>query len=137
MFKYFTAKEKPNLIARECLNKQSYQLYKKHVVKFKTWTKQLFIAVELEAERLVKRYGIKDSKPNDKFIKTVQKAATARNMTVAEYRDKILFPHGKKRIIARIKQFLKLHPEFEGKAKPPIKNNSSTMAMKKFVSKKH
>lgn len=111
VFSYFSAKEKPNLIARECLNKQSYQLYKKHAVKLKTWTKQLFISVEMEAERLVKQYGIKDSSPNEKIIKAVQKAATAKGMTVAEYRDKILFPHGKERIIARFKQFLKLHPK--------------------------
>ena len=58
-------------------------------------------------------------------------------MTVAEYRDKILFPHGKERIIARFEQFLKLHPEFEWKPTPPTKNNTSTMTMKKFVSKKY
>lgn len=39
------------------------------------------------------------------FIKTVQKAAAAKGMTVAEYRDKILFPHGKERIIKRFKQY--------------------------------
>lgn len=70
--------------------------------------KQLFIAVEMEVERLVKRYGIRDSKPDEKFIKTVQKAAAAKNMTVADYRDKVLFPHGKEKIIARFKQFLKI-----------------------------
>ncbi len=110
VFKYFTAKEKPNLIARECLNKQSYQLYKKHAVKLKTWTKQLFIAVEMETERLVKQYGIKDSKPNEKFIKAVQKSAAARGMTVAEYRDKILFPDGREKIVARFKKFLSKCP---------------------------
>ena len=73
---------------------------------------------------------------HEKFIKTVQKAATAKGMTVAEYRDKILFPHGKERITARFKQYLKLHPEAEGKPTPPIKNNSSAMAMRKSVSKK-
>lgn len=61
----------------------------------------------MEVERLVKRYGIRDSKPDEKLIKTVQKAAAAKNMTVAEYRDKVLFPHGKEKIIARFKQFLK------------------------------
>lgn len=135
-FKYFSAKERPNMIARECLSKQSFQLYKKHAVMLKTWTKQLFIAVEMEVERLVKQYGIKDSKPNESFIRAVQKAATARGMAVAEYRDKILFPYGKERIITRFKQFLKLHPEFEGNPTPPTKNNSSTLAMKKFLSKK-
>lgn len=135
VFKYFTAKEKPNLIARECLSKQSYQLYKKHAVKLKTWTKQLFIAVEIEAERLIRQYGIKDSKPNEHFIKTVQKAATAKGMTVAEYRDKVLFPHWKERIIARFKQYIKLNPEAEGKPALPTKNNSSTLAMKKFYLK--
>lgn len=136
VFKYFTVKEKSILIARECLNKQSYQLYKKHAVKLKTWTKQLFIAVEMEIERLVKQYGIKDSSPNEKFIKTVQKAAAAKGMTVAEYRDKILFPHGKERIITRFKQFLKQHPEFAGKPKPPTNNNTSRLAMKRFISKR-
>ncbi len=61
--------------------------------------KQLFIAVELEAVRLVKQYGIKDGKPDEKFIKAIEKAATAKKMTVAEYRELILFPHGKERII--------------------------------------
>lgn len=59
-----------------------------------------------------------NDKPDEKFIKSVQKAATARKMTVAEYRDKILFPHGKERIATRFKQFLKQHPEAEGKSKP-------------------
>ena len=84
----------------------------------------------MEAESLVKQYGIKDSSPNERFIKAVQKAATAKGMSVAEYRDKILFSHGRERIIARFKQFLKQHPEADGKPKPPIKNNTSTMAMK-------
>ena len=125
----------PNLNVREWLSKQSYQLYKKHAAKIKTWAKQLFIAVEMEAESLVKQYGIKYSRPNERFIKAVQKAATAKGMTVAEYRDKILFPHGKERIITRFKQFLKQHPEAKGKPKPPIKNNTSAMAMKRFVSR--
>lgn len=105
---YFSAKERPILHAREVLNKYSFQLYKKHVVKLKMWAKQLFIAVETEAERLVKRYGLKDSKPDEKFIKTVQKSAAARGLTVAEYRDKILFPHGKEKIIKRFEQYYKL-----------------------------
>ena len=72
------------------------------------WSKQLFVAVELELQRLLKRYGIKDSKPNEKFITTVQKLAMARRLTVAEYRDKILFPHGREKIIKRFEQYYKL-----------------------------
>ena len=64
--------------------------------------------LELELDRLVKRYGIKDSRPNEKFIKIVQKAAASKGMTVAQYRDKILFPHGKQKIIARFEQYFKL-----------------------------
>lgn len=105
LYLYATAKERQNFYAREVLNKQSYQLYKKYAVKLKPWSKQLFIAVESEVVRLVKQYGIKDSKPDEKFIKAVQKAAAAKGMTVAEYRDKILFPHGKERIIKRFKQY--------------------------------
>ena len=59
----------------------------------------------MEVERLVKRYGIKDSKSDEKFIKTVQKAAAAKGMSVTEYRDKVLFPHGIERIAKRFKQF--------------------------------
>ncbi len=106
LYEYFAAKEKPLVHAREVLSKPSYQLYKKYAVKLKTWSKQLYIAVELEMQNLIKRYGIKDSKPDEKFIKAVQKAAAAKGMTVAEYRDKILFPHGKERIIKRFKQYL-------------------------------
>ena len=101
------------------LNKQIQQLYKKYAIKLKLWAKQLFIAVEIAVERLVKRYGIRDSKPDEKFIKTVQKVASAKGMTVAEYRDKALFPHGRERIITRFKQFLAKHPEAEGKPKLP------------------
>lgn len=108
LYEYFAAKEKPFVHAREVLSKTSYQLYKKHAVKLKTWSKQLYIAVELEMQNLIKRYGIKDSKPDEKFIKTVQKSAAARGMTVAEYRDKILFPHGKEKIIKRFEQYYKL-----------------------------
>lgn len=73
--------------------------------------------VESKAEILVKQYGIKDSKPNEHFIKAVQKAAAAKEMTVAKYRDKILFPHGKERIIKRFQKFIAQHPNAEGKLK--------------------
>lgn len=92
---------------REVLGKYSYQLYKKYMASKHLWSKQLFIAVELELQCLLKRYGIKDSKPNEKFIKAVQKSAAARGLTVAEYRDKILFPHGKEKIIKRFEQYYK------------------------------
>ena len=115
VYKYFSTKERVDLRARECLSKQSFQLYKKYAVKLKPWTKQLFIALEMEVERLVKKYGIKDSRPDERFIRTVQKAATAKGMTVAEYRDKILFPHGRERVIVRFKQFLAKHHKFKGK----------------------
>lgn len=105
MYGYFTAEEKPNLKPYECLNKYSNQLYKKHITKRKAWAKQLFIALELEVDRLIKLYGIKDSKPDEKFIKTVQKSAAAKGMTAAEFRDKVLFPHGKDKIIARFKKY--------------------------------
>lgn len=111
VYEYFSTEEKQELRAREVLNKQSQQFYKKHAIKLKPWAKQLFIAAEMEVERLVKRYGIRDSKPDEKFIKTVQKAAAAKGMTVAEYRDKILFPHGREKIIARFKKFYKLRSE--------------------------
>lgn len=87
----------------------------------------------MEAERLIRRYGIKDSRPNEKFIKAVQKAATAKGMTVAEYRDKILFPHGKERIIERFKKFIKLHPEMQGKFKPQTKDNKNALVLRNFV----
>ncbi|MGN0807434.1 MAG: RHS repeat-associated core domain-containing protein [Candidatus Coproplasma sp.] len=125
IYEYFNGNGQQNVIAREVLSKYSYQLYKKHAVKLQPWAKQLFIEVELEAEELIKRYGIKDSRPNEKFVKAVQKAATAKGMTVAEYRDKILFPHGKERIIERFKKFIKLHPEMQGKFKPQTKANVS------------
>ncbi len=94
--------------AREVLGKYSYQIYKKYIANKHLWSKQLFIAVESELQRLLKSYGIKDSKPNEKFIKMVQKSAAARGLTVAEYRDKILFPHGKEKIIKRFEQYYKL-----------------------------
>lgn len=108
VFEYFSTKEKQELRACEVLSKPSHQLYKKHAIKLKPWAKQLFIALELEVEKLVKRYGIRDSKPDEKFIKTVQKAAAAKGMTVAEYRDKVLFPHGREKIIKRFEQYYKL-----------------------------
>lgn len=108
VYKYFSTEEGTDLRAREVLSKQSQQLYKKYAIKLKSWAKQLFIAAEMEVERLVKRYGIRDSKPDEKFIKTVQKAAAAKGMTVADYRDKVLFPHGKEKIVARFKKFYKL-----------------------------
>lgn len=108
IYEYFALKDKPELKAREVLGKYSYQLYKKHMAFKHLWSKQLFIAVESELQRLLKRYSIKDSKPNEKFIKTVQKSAAARGLTVAEYRDKIFFPHGKEKIIKRFEQYYKL-----------------------------
>ncbi|MCM1295992.1 MAG: hypothetical protein NC311_10665 [Muribaculaceae bacterium] len=90
------------------MSKPSYQVYKKYAVKLKLWAKQLYIAVELEMQKLIKRYGIKDSKPDEKFIKAVQKAATVKGMTVAEYRDKILFSHGREKTIKRFEQYNKL-----------------------------
>ena len=94
--------------AREVLGKYSYQIYKKYIANKHLWSKQLFIEVESELQRLLKSYGIKDSKPNEKFIKMVQKSVAARGLTVAEYRDKILFPHGKEKIIKRFEQYYKL-----------------------------
>ena len=108
VYEYFSTAERTDLRAREVLSKQSQQLYKKYAIKLKPWAKQLFIAAEIEMERLVKQYGIRDSKPDEKFIKTVQKAAAAKGITVADYRDKVLFPHGKEKIVARFKKFYKL-----------------------------
>lgn len=136
LYMYNTEKERPKQIAREVLNKPSYQLYKKHAVKLKTWAKQLFIAVEIEAERMIKQYGIKDSKPNEKFIKAVQKAAAAKGMTVAEYRDKILFSHGREHIIARYQLFIKKFSNIAGTSNPPAKDNSSAITLRNFVNRK-
>lgn len=113
VYEYFALKDKPMFKAREVLGKYSYQLYKKYMASKHLWSKQLFIAVESELQRLLKRYGIKDSKPNEKFIKTVQKSAAARGLTVAEYRDKILFTHGKEKIIKRFEQYYKLKNKAE------------------------
>ncbi|MDE6059483.1 MAG: sigma-70 region 4 domain-containing protein [Clostridia bacterium] len=107
IYEYFASKDKSEFKARDVLGRYSYQLFHKYMIKKNTWAKQLFIAVELELQRLLKQYGIKDSKPNEKFIKTVQKSAAARGMTVAEYRDKILFPHGKERVRKRFEQYYK------------------------------
>lgn len=117
VFEYFSKEERTELRAREVLSKPSHQLFKKHAIKLKPWAKQLLIALELEIERLVKKYGIRDSKPNEQFIKTVQKAAAAKGLTVAEYRDKILFPHGREKILARFKKFYKLQQTVGGMLK--------------------
>ncbi len=108
VYEYFVLKDKPMFKAREVLGKYSYQIYKKYIANKHLWSKQLFIAVESELQRLLKSYGIKDSKPNEKFIKMVQKSAAARGLTVAEYRDKVLFPHGREKIIKRFEQYYKL-----------------------------
>lgn len=81
--------ERPKVNAKEALNKCSFQLYKKYAVKLNVRSKQLFIAVELELDRLLKQYGIRDSRPNERFIKAVEKAARRQEMTVAAYRDSI------------------------------------------------
>ena len=133
---FFMEKDRAPRNAQEVLSKYSYQLYRKHAAKLKPWAKQLFIALESELDRLMKRYGVKDSRPNEKFIKAVQKAAASKGMTVAEYRDKILFPHGKERIIARYKLFIKKHPEAKGIPKPPTKDNRSALMTKNFVNRK-
>ena len=135
IYLYLCAGEKPHLRASDALNKYSFQLYKKYAIKLNTRSKQLFIAIELELDRLVKQYSLRDSRPNEKFIKTVEKVAKRQGMTVAEYRDKILFPHGKERIITRFKLFVKKHPELEGKSKPPVKNNQSA-ATRNFVNRR-
>ena len=54
VYTYFSAKDRTNLIARECLSKQSFQLYKKHAVKLKTCTKKFFIAVNCTQNLKVK-----------------------------------------------------------------------------------
>ena len=117
LYNYFTEKEKPNLKPYEKLSKFSFQLYKKHAIKLKPWAKQLLIALELEIERLVKKYGIQDSKPNEQFIKTTVIVSADKGMTVAEYRDKILFPHGREKILARFKKFYKLQQTVGGMLK--------------------
>ena len=136
IFKWLVLYDGKHLHAKEEMSKYSAQLYKKYAVKMKVWAKRLFIALELELDRLVKQYGIKDSRPNEKFLKAVQKAAASKGMTVAEYRDKILFPHGKERVITRYKKFVKQHPEAKGTPKPPTKDNRSALMTKNFVNRK-
>ena len=136
IFKWLVLYDGQPIHARDEMSKYGAQLYKKYAVKMKSWAKQLFIVLEIELDRLVKRYGIKDSRPNEKFIKTVQKAAAAKGMTVAQYRDKILFPHGKERVIARYKKFVKQHLEAKGMPKPPAKDNRSALLTRNFVSRK-
>ena len=108
IFKWLVLYDGQPIHARDELSKYGAQLYKKYAVKMKVWAKQLFIVLELELDRLVKRYGIKDSRPNEKFLKAVQKAAASKGMTVAQYRDKILFPHGKQKILNRFEQYFKM-----------------------------
>lgn len=120
---------------QEALNKMSYQLYKKHIVGLTDRAKQLFIALEQEVERVVRKFGLKDSKPSESFYKTIEKAAQSRGMTVAEYRDSVLFPHARQRIIDRFKKFLKLHPELKAPLKPPAKRTNT--ATKNFVTRKN
>ena len=49
----------------------------------------------------------------------------ARGMTVTEYRDSVLFPHARERVIGRFKKFLKLHPELKAPFKPPAKRTNT------------
>ena len=133
---YAMDKKRLKVKGRDVLNKYSFQLYKKYAINLNTRAQQLFIALELESDRLVKQYGLRDSRPNEKFIKEIEKAANQEGMTVAEYRDKVLFPDGKERIHARFERFVKLHPEWEGKGKPPLKNNQSAADMRNFVNRK-
>ena len=51
--------------------------------------------------------------------------AAAKGMTADEYREKILFPHGKDWIKARFQKFLSLHPDAEVTPKMPNKSNIS------------
>lgn len=121
VYGYLSSPNRPVQNPKTALNKISYQLYKKHAAKLRVWARQLFIALEIEVNSIVRRFGIRDSKPDGEFIKTVQKAASGRGMTVAEYRDKLLFPHGREKIFARFKKYLKLHPDRAAAYKPPIK----------------
>ena len=59
-----------------------------------------------------------------------QKAATAKGMMVAEYRDKILFPHGIEHVIAKVEQFLKLNPEAKGN---PINQRTSKKTCRRIT----
>lgn len=118
----------------EALNKISYQLYKKHIAGLTDRAKQLFIALEEEVERIVRKFGLKDSRPSESFYKTIEKAAQARGMTVTEYRDSVLFPHARERVIGRFKKFLKLHPELKAPFKPPAKRTNT--ATRNFLNRK-
>lgn len=134
VYEYFSAETKPAQNPKTALNKISYQLYKKHAAKLRIWSRQLFIALEIEVDNIVRRFGIRDNSPNEEFIKTVRKAAKARGMTVAEYRDNLLFPHGREKILARFKKYLKLHPEHAADYKPPVKPTNT--ATRNFVTRK-
>lgn len=134
VYEYFSAETKPVQNPKTALNKISYQLYKKHAAKLRIWSRQLFIALEIEVDNIVRRFGIRDNSPNEEFIKTVRKAAKARGLTVAEYRDNLLFPHGREKILARFKKYLKLHPEHAADYKPPIKPTNT--ATRNFVTRK-
>ena len=134
VYEYFSAEIKPVQNPKMALNKISYQLYKKHAAKLRIWSRQLFIALEIEVDNIVRRFGIRDNSPNEEFIKTVRKAAKARGLTVAEYRDNLLFPHGREKILARFKKYLKLHPEHAADYKPPVK--PANTATRNFVTRK-
>lgn len=134
VYEYFFAKTKPVQNSKTALNKISYQLYKKHAAKLRIWSRQLFIALEIEIDRIVRRFGIRDNSPKEEFIKTVRKAAKARGLTVAEYRDNLLFPHGREKILARFRKYLKLHPEHAADYKPPVK--PANIATRNFVTRK-
>lgn len=120
---------------QEALNKMSYQLYKKHISGLTDRAKQLFIALEQEVERVVRKFGLKDSKPSEGFYKTIEKAAQAKGMTIAEYRDSVLFPHARERAICRFKKFIAIHPELKAPFKPPVKPTNT--ATRNFVTRKN
>lgn len=134
VYEYFSAETKPVQNPKTALKKISYQLYKKHAAKLRIWSRQLFIALEIEIDNIVRRFGIRDNSPNEEFIKTVRKAAKARGLTVAEYRDNLLFPHGREKILTRFKKYLKLHPEHAADYKPPVKPTNT--ATRNFVTRK-
>lgn len=134
VYEYFSVETKPVQNPKTALNKISYQLYKKHAAKLRIWSRQLFIALENEVDGIVRRFGIRDNSPNEEFIKTVRKAAKARGLTVAEYRDNLLFPHGREKILTRFRKYLKLHPEHAADYKPPVK--PANTATRNFVTRK-
>ena len=55
-------------------------------------------------------------------------------MTVAEYRDNLLFPHGREKILARFRKYLKLHPEHAADYNPPVKPTNTVT--RNFVTRK-